>query len=177
MLVRLKHIMDFKSLNAVYTPTKMCYLEEKEMSYAKLKSIVDHFPLHDTLIILGDFNISTGTEGELATSFVLVSMALASQSNPLFPFEFNKVQKAEHCWFLVPETRASPLDLVQQCWHCAKRDRPHPYKSSLEDPPGQNLISFPECRFLCERPQTCCKTKAMHQVQKILKMQPSGVPV
>ena len=62
MLVRLKHTLGFMSLVAVYAPTEMSDLEEKEMFYAKLDSVVDQCPSRDTLIVLGDFNAVTGTE-------------------------------------------------------------------------------------------------------------------
>ena len=62
MRVRLKHTLGFMSLVAVYAPTEMCETEEKEMFYAKLDSVLDQCPLRDTLIVLGDFNATTGTE-------------------------------------------------------------------------------------------------------------------
>ncbi len=62
MRVRLKHTLGFMSLVAVYAPTKMCETEEKEMFYAKLDSVLDQCPSQDTLIVLGNFTGSTGTE-------------------------------------------------------------------------------------------------------------------
>lgn len=62
MRVRLKHTLGFMSLVAVYAPTEMCEIEEKEMFYAKLDSVLDQCPPRDTLIVLGDFNAATGTE-------------------------------------------------------------------------------------------------------------------
>ncbi|KAG0730476.1 Transposon TX1 uncharacterized protein [Chionoecetes opilio] len=67
----------------VYAPTEMRKTEEKEMFYAKLDSVLDQCPPRDTLIVLGDFNATTGT-----------------------------VQKVANCRFLVSETRAAPLDMV-----------------------------------------------------------------
>ncbi len=61
MLLRLKHTLGFMSLVAVYPPTETSELEEKEMFYAKLDSIVDQCPSRDTLVVLGDFNAVTGT--------------------------------------------------------------------------------------------------------------------
>ena len=60
--MRLKHTMGFMSLIAVYAPTEVCEIEEKEMFYAKLDSVLDQCPRRDTLIVLGDFNATTGTE-------------------------------------------------------------------------------------------------------------------
>ena len=50
------------SVVAVYASTEVCETEEKEMFYAKLDSLLDHCPHHDALIVLGDFNVVTGTE-------------------------------------------------------------------------------------------------------------------
>ena len=62
MLLRLRHTLGFMSIVAVYAPTETSDLEEKEMFYAKLDSIVDQCPSRDTLLVLGDFNAVTGTE-------------------------------------------------------------------------------------------------------------------
>ncbi|KAG0725368.1 Craniofacial development protein 2 [Chionoecetes opilio] len=61
MRVRMKHTLGFMSLVAVYAPTEMRKTEEKEMFYAKLDSVLDQCPPRDTLIVLGDFNATTGT--------------------------------------------------------------------------------------------------------------------
>ncbi|KAG0723422.1 Transposon TX1 uncharacterized protein [Chionoecetes opilio] len=60
MRVRLKHTLGFMILVAVYAPTEMRKTEE-EMFYAKLDSVLDQCPPRDTLIVLGDFNATTGT--------------------------------------------------------------------------------------------------------------------
>ena len=62
------------SVVAVYAPTEVCETEE-EMFYTKLDSVLDQFPRHDALIVLGDFNAVTGTE-RLAMKYVLVPMVL-----------------------------------------------------------------------------------------------------
>ncbi|KAG0727553.1 Craniofacial development protein 2 [Chionoecetes opilio] len=59
--VRMKHTLGFMSLLAVYAPTEVRKTEEKEMFYAKLDSVLDQCPPRDTLIVLGDFNATTGT--------------------------------------------------------------------------------------------------------------------
>ncbi|KAG0717717.1 Craniofacial development protein 2 [Chionoecetes opilio] len=61
MRVRMKHTLGFMSFVAVYAPTEMRKTEEKEMFYAKLDSVLDQCPPRDTLIVLGDFNATTGT--------------------------------------------------------------------------------------------------------------------
>ena len=61
MRLRLKHTLGFMSAVALYAPTEMCETEEK-MLYAKLDSVLDQCPRCDALIVLGDFNIVTGTD-------------------------------------------------------------------------------------------------------------------
>ncbi|KAG0728627.1 Craniofacial development protein 2 [Chionoecetes opilio] len=61
MRVGMKHTLVFMSLAAVYAPTEVCEIEEKEMFYAELCSVLDKCPPRDTLIVLGDFNGTTGT--------------------------------------------------------------------------------------------------------------------
>ena len=60
MGLRLKHILGFMSLVAVYAPTEVCGADE--MFYAKLNSVLDQCPRQDTLIVLDDLNAVTGTE-------------------------------------------------------------------------------------------------------------------
>lgn len=62
MLARVKHTVRLISFIAVHVPTEMCELEEKEILYAILDSIVDQCPPRDTLVVLGDFNTVAGTE-------------------------------------------------------------------------------------------------------------------
>ncbi|KAG0710377.1 Craniofacial development protein 2 [Chionoecetes opilio] len=61
MRVRMKHTLGFMSIVAVYAPTEVRKTEEKEMFYAELDSVLDQCPPRDTLIVLGDFNATTGT--------------------------------------------------------------------------------------------------------------------
>lgn len=49
------------SIIAVHALTELCELQEK-MFHAKLDSVVDQCPEHETLIVLGDFREITGTE-------------------------------------------------------------------------------------------------------------------
>ena len=50
------------SLVSVYAPTEASDLTVKDAFYARLESVVDQCPRRDTLLDLGDFNASTGTE-------------------------------------------------------------------------------------------------------------------
>ncbi len=50
------------SLVSVCAPTEANDLTVKDAFYAKLESVVDQCPRRDTLLVLGDFNASTGTD-------------------------------------------------------------------------------------------------------------------
>ena len=63
MRVRLKHTWGFMSLVAVYAPTEACGIDEKEIFYTKLDSVLDQCPHRDTLIVLGNFNAVTERVG------------------------------------------------------------------------------------------------------------------
>ena len=49
------------SLVAVYAPTWVSERSAKESFYARLNSVVDCVPRGDTLLVLGDFNATSGT--------------------------------------------------------------------------------------------------------------------
>ena len=59
MRLRLRHSLGFISVVAVYAPTEVCETEEKEISYAKIDSVLDQCPCHDALIVLGDFYVKS----------------------------------------------------------------------------------------------------------------------
>lgn len=61
MRIRLKHTVGFKSFVAVCTPTEMHETEVK-MFYANLISVFDQGSFRETLVILGDFNVTIGTD-------------------------------------------------------------------------------------------------------------------
>ena len=50
------------SLVFVYAPTEVCGRTMKDAFCAVLKSVVHQCPRRDTLLVLGDFNASTGTD-------------------------------------------------------------------------------------------------------------------
>jgi hypothetical protein len=62
MVVRLRHTLGFLSLVAVYAPTEVRDLKEKETFYARLDSVVSECPHRDTLLVLGDFNACIGAD-------------------------------------------------------------------------------------------------------------------
>ena len=59
---RICHSLGVISLVSVYAPTEASDLPMKDAFYATLGSVVDQCPRRDTLLVLGDFNASTGTE-------------------------------------------------------------------------------------------------------------------
>ena len=59
---RIRHSLGVISLVSVYAPTEVSDLTGKDAFYAALESVVDQCPRRDTLLVLGDFNASTGTD-------------------------------------------------------------------------------------------------------------------
>ena len=73
--LRIRHLLNVISLVFVFASTKASDLNVKEMFYTALESVVDQCPRRDTLLVLGDFNASTGMIGMVITR-VLVPMGL-----------------------------------------------------------------------------------------------------
>ena len=63
MILRIHHSLGVISLASVYAPTEASDLTMKDAFYATLGAVVDQCPRRDTLLVLGDFNASTGTDG------------------------------------------------------------------------------------------------------------------
>ena len=61
---RIRHSLGVISLVSVYAPTEASDLTVKDAFVATLESVVDQCPRQDTLPALGDFNASTGTDGD-----------------------------------------------------------------------------------------------------------------
>ena len=59
---RIHHSLGVVSLVSEYNPTKASDLTMKDAFYAKLESVVDQCPRRETLLFLGNFNVSTGTD-------------------------------------------------------------------------------------------------------------------
>ena len=62
MRLRIRHSFGVISLVSVYAPTEASDLTVTDSFYAVLESVVDQCPRRDTLLVLGDFNASTGTD-------------------------------------------------------------------------------------------------------------------
>ena len=61
MRLRIRHFLGVVPLVSVYALTEASDLTMKDAFYATLESLVDQCPRRDTLLVLGDFNASTGT--------------------------------------------------------------------------------------------------------------------
>ena len=59
---RIHHSLGVIFLVSVYAPIEASDLTVKDALYATLESVVDQCPRRDTLLLLGDFNASTGTD-------------------------------------------------------------------------------------------------------------------
>ena len=60
--LRIRHSLGVISLISIYAPTEASDLTVKDASDAVLEFVVHQCPRRDTLLVLGDFNASTGTE-------------------------------------------------------------------------------------------------------------------
>ena len=61
---RIRHSLGVISLVSENAPTEASDLNVKDAFYATLESAVDRCPRRDTVLILGDFNASTGTDSD-----------------------------------------------------------------------------------------------------------------
>ena len=62
MRLWIRHSLGVVSLVSVYAPTEESDLTVKDAFYAALESVVDQCARRDILLVLGDFNASTGTD-------------------------------------------------------------------------------------------------------------------
>ena len=60
--LRICHSLGIISLVSVYAPAEASDLTVKNVFHVTLESVVDQCARHDTLLVLGDFNASTGTD-------------------------------------------------------------------------------------------------------------------
>ena len=61
---RIRHSLGVLSLVSVYAPIEASDLTMKDVFHAMLESVVVQHPRRDTLLVLGDLNASTGTNGD-----------------------------------------------------------------------------------------------------------------
>ena len=62
MRLRIRHSLGVISVVSVYAPTEMSDTVDKDSFYSQLESVLDQCPRGDTLLVLGDFNASTGAD-------------------------------------------------------------------------------------------------------------------
>ena len=62
MRLRLRHSLGVVSVVSVYAPTEVSRTSDKDTFYTQLDSTMDRCPNGDTLLVMGDFNASTGTD-------------------------------------------------------------------------------------------------------------------
>ena len=70
MRLKIRHSFSVISLVFVYAPTEARDITVKDALYASLESVVDQCPRRDTLLVLGDFNASTGTNWDGYETYV-----------------------------------------------------------------------------------------------------------
>ena len=75
MRLRIHHSLGVIALISVYALTEVIDLTVKDELYAMHESVFDQCPKRDTLLVLGDFNASTGTD-RMVMRRVLVPMGL-----------------------------------------------------------------------------------------------------
>ena len=62
MRLRIPHSFGVISLVSVYAPTEASDLTVKDAFYATPEPVIDQCPRRDTLLVLGDFNASNGSD-------------------------------------------------------------------------------------------------------------------
>ena len=97
----------------MYAPTGVSEFSVKEAFYAQLHMASDSCSEWDILIVLGDFNATTGTE-KMAMSHVLGLTALDQKGKLLNAPRLREKSKAEDSWILVAEAGIAPLEFVLQ---------------------------------------------------------------
>ena len=107
------------SLVSVYASTEASDLTVKEAFYAALESVVDQCPRRNTLLILGDFNASTGTERDGDETCVGPCGSRTVNQNST---KCMTLQEVMDFGWLVHVPTGSSLDLVVQRWQCGKGD-------------------------------------------------------
>ena len=105
MRLRLTHSIGVVSFVAVYAPTGMSEFSAKEAFYTKLDSVVGTVPGSDTLIVLGDFNATTGSvrNGYEACVGPHGSGRRDESSSMLLDFAQGRSLKIAGSWFQRPD--------------------------------------------------------------------------
>ena len=102
MRFRIRQSLGVISLVFACAPIEASDLTVKDRFYAALESVVDQCPRLDTLLVLGDFIASTGTDRD-------------GDETCVAPWTLGG-------WLMVSAHTDSSLDLVFQCWWFSKGD-------------------------------------------------------
>ena len=115
MRQRIHHSLVVISLVSVYAPIEASDLTVKDACNATLKSVVDQCPRRDTLLVLGDFNASTGTDRDVYEMCVGPhgSGTLNQNSTKFLDFARSHGLRVAGSWFQRPQA---------QRWRCGKGD-------------------------------------------------------
>ena len=95
------------SLFSVYAPTEASDLTAKDAFYATLESVVDQCPSRDTLLVLGDFNASTGTDrdGDETCVGPHGSGSVNQNCTKFLDFAISHALRVAGSWFQRPQAR------------------------------------------------------------------------
>ena len=105
-IIRLRiHYSGCLSLVPVYAPTEVSDLTMKDAFYATLESVVDQCIGRDTLLVLGNFNTSTGTDRDGYETCVGPhgSGTVIQNSTKVLDFVRSHGLKVAASWFQRPE--------------------------------------------------------------------------
>ena len=85
--------------------TEASDLTVKDIFYATLESVVDQCPRRDTLIVLGDFDVSTGTDRDCYETWVgpLRSGNVNQNSTKFLDFARSLGLRVSGSWFQCPQ--------------------------------------------------------------------------
>ena len=103
--LRIRHSLGVISLVSVYAPTEASDLTLKDAFHATLESVVDQCPRQDTLLVLGDFIASTGTERDGSETCVGPhgSGTMNQNSTKFLDFARSHVLRVAGSWFQRPQ--------------------------------------------------------------------------
>ena len=101
MRQRIRHSLGVISLVSVYAPTEAGDLTVKDAFDATLESVVDQCPRRDTLLVLGDFNASTGTNRDGYETHVgpVGSGTVNQNSTKFLDFARSRGLRVARSWF------------------------------------------------------------------------------
>ena len=105
MRLRITHNLGVISLVCLYAPTGINEFSVKKAFYAQFQMVVDSCLSADNLIVLGDFNATTGTERDGYQSCVRPhgSGSRDESSAMLLDFAKSRILRIARSWFQRPD--------------------------------------------------------------------------